>query len=168
MKSINYWLMKTEPSAFSIDDLAQKGFTEWDGVRNFQVRNMLRDEMQEGDLALLYHSSIKPPGVAGVCRVCSEARPDPTQWDESSQYYDKKASPDKPIWFLVEVEFVEKFSHLVALNELKKHPQLQHMHILRKGNRLSITSVTHTEFTFICSLAHQERPSDKELIKQRS
>lgn len=116
---VNYWLMKTEPSVFSIDDLQTKGFSDWDGVRNFQARNYMRDEMKVGDLVLFYHSNANPSGIAGICRVCREAHPDFTAWDKTSPYYDPKATPENPIWMMVEVEFVEKFSHFVSLVELK-------------------------------------------------
>lgn len=164
---IHYWLMKSEPSVFSIDDLQKDGFTGWEGVRNFQARNMMRDEMKVGDLALFYHSNAKPPGVAGICRICEINKPDPSQWDPSSDYYDKKTSPEAPKWFMVEVEFVEKFSHYVPLEELKDHSALKDMVLLRKGNRLSITPVTSEEFHLICTLARHEAPAPSDLIKQR-
>lgn len=167
MKENQYWLMKSEPTSFSIDDLQRDGFTDWEGVRNFQARNTMRDEMKPGDLALFYHSNGKSPGVAGVCRICSSSKPDSTQWDPSSKYYDKKASPENPIWELVEVEFVDKFRHYVTLKELKAEPGLKDMVILRKGNRLSITPVTRKEFELICQLAQQEAAVSPDLIQQR-
>lgn len=163
-----YWLMKSEPSSYSIDDLQKEGFTQWEGVRNFQVRNMMRDEMKPGDLALFYHSNAKPPGVAGVCRICESSRADATQWDPASKYYDKKSKPENPIWVLVEVEFVEKFQNFVPLPLLKTYPELQSMVLLQKGSRLSITPVTKEQFEFICNLAQQETPVIKDLIKQRN
>lgn len=162
-----YWLMKSEPSTFSIDDLQRDGFTDWEGVRNFQVRNMMRDEMKPGDLALFYHSNAKPPGVAGVCRICEAAKPDATQWDPESKYYDKKSSPENPIWILVEVEFVEKFPNYISLQQLKDQHALRDMPLLRKGNRLSITPVTQEQFELICHLARQEAPQSQDLINQR-
>lgn len=164
---IQYWLMKTEPENFSIDDLQRDGFTDWEGVRNYQVRNMMRDEMKSGDLAFIYHSNVKVPGIAGLCRICETAKPDPTQWDPESKYYDKKASREAPRWELVEVEFVEKFPHYVTLKELKAEPELKNMVLLRKGNRLSITPVSPEEYKAITSLAYQEDPISPDLIKQR-
>lgn len=158
---IKYWLMKTEPSVFSIDDLKRDGFSEWEGVRNFQARNYMRDEMQVGDLALFYHSNATPPGVAGVCRVCQAAHPDFTAWNKNSPYYDKKASPENPIWMMVEVEFVEKFSYFVSLSELRKHSQLKGLKILEKGSRLSITPVEKKHFELIRTLGHQLTPEPK-------
>jgi predicted RNA-binding protein with PUA-like domain len=164
---IRYWLIKSEPTTFSIDDLQKDGFTDWEGVRNYQVRNMMRDEMKVGDLALFYHSNAKPPGVAGICRICETGKPDPTQWDSDSDYFDKRVKVGKPTWVMVEVEFVEKFPHFVPLEELKSHPELKAMSLLRKGNRLSITPIAKEEFEFICALAHQENPAATDLIKQR-
>lgn len=164
---IHYWLMKSEPLAFSIEDLQREGFTEWDGVRNYQVRNMMRDQMRVGDLAFIYHSNTKTPGIVGLCRICSEAKPDLSQWDPTSEYYDPKSPQDNPYWLMVEVEFVEKFSYLISLQTLKKQPQLSEMIILQKGNRLSITPLTHEQFTHICELAHESTSVSKDLINQR-
>lgn len=167
MMKVQYWLMKSEPSTFSIDDLQRDGFTQWEGVRNFQVRNIMRDEMKPGDLALFYHSNAKPRGVAGICRVCDVAKPDPTQWEPASKYYDKRAKAGKPIWFMAEVEFVEKFPQLITLADLKAVPALKELVILRKGSRLSITPLTHDQFKTICALAKQDTPTSSDLIKQR-
>lgn len=154
MKSkIQYWLMKTEPSTFSIDDLKRQGFSDWEGVRNYQARNFMRDDMRIGDLALFYHSNAHPSGVVGICRICRESHPDYTSWDKNSVYYDPKASPDNPIWMMVEVEFVEKFPQVISIEELRKHPQLEGLRILEKGSRLSITPVEKKHFEFICKLS---------------
>lgn len=153
---IRYWLMKSEPDVFSIDDLKREGFTDWEGVRNFQARNFMRDEMKVGDLALFYHSNASPPGVAGICRICRESHPDLTAQDKESPYFDPKASESKPIWMMVEVEFVEKFPHFVSLAELKKHPELKDLVVLRKGSRLSITPVEKSDFEFIQALGNVE------------
>lgn len=165
--NIQYWLIKSEPGAFSIDDLQRDGFTDWEGVRNFQARNMMRDEMKPGDLALFYHSGIKPPGVAGICRICETDKPDPSQWDPSSDYYDKRAKPDKPIWRMIEIEFVEKFQQLFSLPSIKAIPELSELAILRKGNRLSITPIKQEHFNLICDVARQETPQPSDLLKQR-
>ncbi len=149
--------MKSEPSVFSIDDLKREGFSEWEGVRNFQARNFMRDEMQVGDLAFFYHSNANPSGIAGICRICRESHPDFTAWDKDSPYYDPKASPDNPIWMMVEVEFVEKFPHFVSLLELRENPQLKTLKILEKGSRLSITPVDTKHFEIICALGETER-----------
>lgn len=149
---MNYWLFKSEPDAFSIDDLKKKGTSPWDGVRNFKARNYMRDEAKVGDLVLFYHSSCKPPGVAGIARVSRESFPDLSALDPKSQYYDPKATKEKPIWYMVEVKFVKKFDQLIPLEQLKTEPGLEDMVILRKGNRLSITPVTKKQYEIIVSL----------------
>src|SRR5690348_14287413 len=113
--SDRYWLMKTEPDVFSIDDLEKKKRAHWDGVRNFQARNFMRDQMKAGDLNLFYHSSTIPPGVAGLARVCREAYPDFTAWDKKSDFFDPRSTPEKPLWMMVDVEFVKKFPRLISL-----------------------------------------------------
>ncbi len=146
-----YWLFKTEPDVFSIDDLNNrpKKTEPWDGVRNYQARNFMRDEIKKGDLILIYHSNAKPPGVAGVAEVVKEAYPDHTQFDKKSKYYDPKSSEDNPRWMMVDVKFKEKFKNYIALDELKEYSELTDMLILRKGNRLSITPVEAKHFNFI-------------------
>ncbi|MDH5581124.1 MAG: EVE domain-containing protein [Bdellovibrionales bacterium] len=146
-----YWLFKTEPDVFSIDDLrTRKNKTEhWDGVRNYQARNFMRDEIKLGDLVLIYHSNARPPGIAGVAEVIKEAYPDHTQFDKKSKYFDPKSTKDKPRWFMVDIRFKEKFKSYISLDELKNFPQLKEMLILRKGNRLSITPVDKKHFEFI-------------------
>ena len=138
----NYWLMKSEPDVFSIDDLKEAGQDHWDGVRNYQARN----HMQHMRLALFYHSNAKPPGVAGIARVCKGAYPDHTQFDPQSKYYDDKASRDKPRWFMVDVEFVEKLPRLVSLQELKDDAGLEGMLVTRRGMRLSVQPVERKHF----------------------
>ena len=145
---MRYWLMKSEPSEYSIDDLARDGTVAWFGVRNYQARNFMRDQMKVGDLAFFYHSSCAEPGIAGICEVSKAAYPDATQFDPTSKYYDPKATPEKPRWFNVEVRFVRK-TRLVPLSELRAHPELAHMRILARGNRLSITPVDPREWAFI-------------------
>lgn len=148
---MNYWLMKSEPETFSIDHLKQKKKSGWDGVRNYQARNFMRDEMKKGDLILFYHSSCEVPGVAGIAKVSKESHPDPTQFDPSSEYFDGKATKDKPRWFMVEVEFVEKFDNVFTLSDIKKTKELEKMLVVQKGSRLSINPVTSNEFQIIRS-----------------
>lgn len=152
---MNYWLMKSEPSVFGIDDLAKaKARTAgWDGVRNFQARNFLR-QMKKGDLAFFYHSSCEVPGIAGVMTIVKEAYPDATQFDPSDDHYDKDSDPNNPRWYAVDVKLVTKFDRIVTLEELRGHAsgKLKNMIVLRRGNRLSITPVTKSEWDFICSL----------------
>jgi predicted RNA-binding protein with PUA-like domain len=143
-----YWLMKTEPSVYSIDHLARKGKGAWDGVRNYQARNHMR-AMREGDLVLFYHSSCEPPGVAGVARVCGEARVDPTQFDPKDHHHDPKSRRDDPRWSLVDVEFVEKFPALVTLEEIKADLALADMLVTRRGMRLSVQPVERADFAYI-------------------
>jgi len=151
---MNYWLMKSEPDAFSIDDLFnKKGKKEhWDGVRNYQARNFMRDEMKKGDKVLFYHSSCKVPGVVGIASVCKESYPDHTSWDPKSNYFDAKSTPDNPRWFMVDIKFEKKFNRVVTLKELKQHPQLEELKLLQKGCRLSIMPVSEEEFEFIKAL----------------
>ena len=144
--------MKSEPDAYSIDDLARDGREPWDGIRNYQARNMMRDDMQVGDEVLFYHSSCKLPGVVGIARVVSEAYPDPTQFDPESKYYDPKSNEDDPRWCLVDVEFVRKLERTIPLTELKSAPDLDGMVLLRRGNRLSIMPVDKPHWDTILGL----------------
>jgi predicted RNA-binding protein with PUA-like domain len=141
--------MKSEPDVYSIDSLAKDKTTWWGGVRNYQARNFMRDEMKVGDAVLFYHSSAEPPGVAGLAEVSKAAAPDETQFDKKSEYYDPKASPEKPIWFCVQVKFVKKFKNPVTLQELRDNPKLKDLLVLKKGQRLSIQPVTKTHFEII-------------------
>ncbi|MBN2717025.1 MAG: EVE domain-containing protein [Deltaproteobacteria bacterium] len=150
---MNCFLVKTEPGVFSIDDLKKKKREPWDGVRNYQARNIMRDEMKMGDLVLFYHSNADPSGVAGVCRVASKPYPDPTQFDADSPYFDPKSDPENPRWFLVDMAFEKKFKRLVSLTELKQYAELAEMTLLQRGNRLSVMTVTQDEFEFILALA---------------
>ena len=152
---MNYWLMKTEPDVFGIDDLKSKKTEYWDGVRNYQARNFMRDEMKKGDLILFYHSSCKVPGVAGVATVSKESVPDFTSWDNKSKYYDEKSTEENPRWFMVEVKYKRKFKEVISLSELKGHKKLANMKLLQKGNRLSIMPVTKAEFEFIDELSRK-------------
>ena len=148
---MRYWLFKSEPDCFGIDDLSRrpKQTAAWDGVRNYQVRNMLRDEIKPGDQALFYHSSCSPPGVAGIISVVKAGYPDDTAWDIHSDHFDPKSTPENPRWFMVDVKLVKKFPRFIPLDEIKQHPKLKKMLILRKGNRLSITPVTPEEWAVI-------------------
>ena len=145
-----YWLMKSEPDEFSIDDLAAapKKTTAWFGVRNYQARNFMRDHMRVGDGVLFYHSSCEVPGIAGIARVASAAYPDASQFDRKSPYFDAKSKRDDPRWMNVDVKFVKK-TRLMPLEEMRAHHELAGMRTLRPGNRLSITPVTEAEWSFI-------------------
>ena len=147
---MRYWLMKSEPDEFSIDDLARspRKRVAWFGVRNYQARNFMRDQMQVGDPVLFYHSSCPEPGISGLAEVCASAYPDATQFDRKSKYYDAKSTPEKPRWENVEVRFIEK-TRLIGLAELRSHEQLAGMRLLARGNRLSITPVDPGEWNFI-------------------
>lgn len=137
-RRMHYWLMKSEPETFGIQDLERIGREPWDGIRNYQARNFIRDDMQPGDLALFYHSNADPTGIAGIMRIASQPRPDPTAFDPEAKYYDPKSRPETPRWYLVDVEFVRKLDRIITLAELRSHPELADMPLLRKGNRLSI------------------------------
>jgi predicted RNA-binding protein with PUA-like domain len=152
---VKYWLLKTEPSAYSIDDLAAAPdqTTCWDGVRNYQARNYMRDEMTAGDLALLYHSSVDPPAVVGTVKIVREAYPDPTAWDPSDLHYDEKSSPDSPRWLMVDVKLQEKFAKPIPLEKLRTVKALSDMELLRKGSRLSVQPVTKAQFDAVLKLA---------------
>lgn len=147
---MRYWLMKSEPDDVSIDDLAKmpKQSVAWYGVRNYQARNFMRDQMSVGDGVLFYHSGCAIPGIAGIARVASVAYPDATQFNSRSKYFDPKATQETPRWFNVDVQLVKKIN-LIPLSELRTHPQLERMRILQRGNRLSITPVDPAEWQFI-------------------
>jgi len=147
---MRYWLMKSEPTDCSIDDLAamKDQTVAWYGVRNYQARNFMRDQMQVGDGVLFYHSNCKEPGIAGIAEVCSTAYPDAKQFDKKSKYFDEKATQETPRWFNVDVKLVKKIA-LVSIEELKRHPELENMRTLQRGNRLSITPLDPAEWKFI-------------------
>lgn len=144
-----YWLMKNEVGDYSIDDLQKESKTDWTGVRNYQARNFMRDEMKKGDLAFFYHSNAEPSGVAGIMKIISDKKPDLTQFQKSSKYFDAKAKKEDPTWYLREVEFVEKLARLVSIKELRSLPECKKLWILRPGSRLSITPVTEEEWKAI-------------------
>lgn len=145
----NYWLMKCEPDSYSIDDLKRDKKTYWDGVRNFQARNFMRDQMQVGDLILYYHSNAEPSGVAGIARIFKTGYPDFSAWDPKDTHYDPKSTPKKPLWYMVDLEFVEKFKHFVSLEEIKASPSLKDMLVVKRGQRLSVQPVEKGDFEII-------------------
>lgn len=147
-----YWLMKSEPSVFSIDDLQTRGRSLWDGVRNYQARNFLR-AMKAGDQAFFYHSSCPEPGIAGIMSIVKAAYPDPTQFDPDSPYHDPGSPPDAPRWSGVDVRFDEKFRAVLALADLREQASLTELALLRKGSRLSVMPVTAAEWNVILKLA---------------
>jgi predicted RNA-binding protein with PUA-like domain len=150
---VNHWLLKSEPEEFSIDDLARVGREPWSGVRNYQARNFMRDEMQVGDGVLFYHSNCRPPGVVGIARVASRAYPDPTQFDPDSDYHDPASDPDAPRWLLVDVAFERKLDRCITLDELKAQAEaLGDLPLLRRGNRLSVLPVSKAQWRQILSL----------------
>ncbi len=153
---MNHWLLKSEPATFGIDALAAlpKQTTAWDGVRNYQARNMLRDSMKKGDLAFFYHSSCDVPGIAGIVSVVKSGYPDPTAFDPKDDHYDADSAPGDPRWFVVDVKLQRKFKRIITLDALRKHERdaLADMVLLRRGNRLSVTPVTASEWSFILTL----------------
>ncbi len=154
---MNYWLMKSEPNEYSIDDLATeaKGYEHWDGVRNYQARNFMR-QMKVGDKVFFYHSNTKVPGIVGIAEVVREAYPDHTQFDPENSYYDPKSKPENPRWDMVDIKFARKLDRIIPLTELKSRPELMDMPLVRKGNRLSVMPVTPEQWDFILSLEKQE------------
>lgn len=151
---MNYWLMKSEPVAFSIDDLAARpGQTEpWDGVRNYQARNMMRDQMKAGDGVLFYHSNCEAPGIVGLAEICREAYADFTAFDSAHPHYDAASTPENPRWLMVDVRFVRKLARTITLAELKDRSELEGLALIRRGNRLSVMPVTEAQWQFILSL----------------
>lgn len=147
----NYWLLKTEPEMYSIDTLQKEGVTQWDGVRNYQARNYMINEMEIGDMVLIYHS-VTDKGIYGIARVCADAHPDTTQFVPTDEHFDPKATIDKPIWYCVDVEFVEKFDKPVSLERLKGDPQLEGMVATSRGSRLSVQPVSRAHFEYICNV----------------
>lgn len=152
-----FWLMKSEPEVYSIDALERDGVTSWEGVRNYQARNFLRDDMRIGDLVLFYHSNASPPGVAGVAKIARAGYPDPHAWDPKSRYHDPRSSASDPVWMTVDVAFVERFAAVVALDELKAAPELDGMLVTRRGQRLSVQPVEPEHFRFVRQLGRRKR-----------
>lgn len=150
---MNHWLMKSEPDAFSIDDLRRKKREAWDGVRNYQARNFMRDGMRPGDKVFFYHSNCAVPGIVGIAEVATDAYPDPSQFDPKSKYFDPGSSRDQPRWMLVDVKFVKKLKRTISLDELKAQDALAGMALVRKGNRLSVMPVDAAHWEYILGLA---------------
>lgn len=160
---MNYWLMKSEPETFSFADLKNcpKQTEPWDGVRNYQARNMMRDDMRIGDGVLFYHSNCKVPGIVGIAEVASESYPDHTQFDPESKYYDPKSTSDNPRWMLVDIRHKEPLPRELPLAELRDHvEQLSELALLRKGNRLSIMPVSKKDWNYLLKLAKRKAPQD--------
>jgi predicted RNA-binding protein with PUA-like domain len=153
---MNYWLMKTEPEDFSIDDLvkSKSKTTDWDGIRNYQAFHFMRDEMKRGDLALFYHSSCKKVGIVGIAKVVKEAHPDLSALDTNSKYFDKKATKEAPRWCMVSIKWCETFDDILTLPQLKENSKLSEMVLLKRGNRLSIMPVRFTEYKAIIKMAN--------------
>jgi len=149
---MTYWLIKSEPDAYSIDDLERDGVEMWDGIRNYQARNTMRDDMKVGDEVFFYHSSCKEPGIVGIAKVASKPYPDPTQFDKTGKYFDPKSDKDNPRWCLVDMQFVRKTKRNVTLTEIKAQKSLDDMVLTRKGNRLSIMPVSKKHWNKILSL----------------
>jgi predicted RNA-binding protein with PUA-like domain len=150
---MRHWLIKSEPDVFGIDHLAAVKCEPWSGVRNYQARNSMWKDMNPGDLALFYHSNAKPPGITGIARVAGDAYPDPTQFDEKSEYHDPKSKPETPRWWLRDFEFVSKFKEMLTLETMKADPVLSEMVVCQRGTRLSITPVDPLHFKRACKLA---------------
>ncbi len=152
---MKYWLMKSEPDTYGIDDLIREGTNMWEGCRNYTVRNFMRDDMKPGDLAFFYHSNDNPSGVVGVMEIINEPYPDPTQFDPTSHYYDEKSPANAPRWLVRDVRFVEKFPRTLSLAELKATEGLENCWVTRKGQRLSVMPITPEEWEIITRLARQ-------------
>ncbi len=152
---MNYWLVKSEPETYSIHDLARDGRTTWEGIRNYQARNMMRDDMKIGDKVLFYHSNAKPPGVVGLATICCEAEPDTFAMVSDHKYFDPKATPEDPIWVMVSIAWEETFSAQVTLDQLKADPALEGLLVTRRGQRLSVMPVTEEHFNTIVNLGRR-------------
>lgn len=149
---MNYWLMKSEPDVFSIQDLNRVKVEPWDGIRNYQARNFIRDEMRKGDEAFFYHSNCDEPGIVGIMRIHKEAYPDHTAFDPKQKYYDPRSNKDEPRWFTVDVEYIRTLQRVISLKELREHKILSDMLLLRRGNRLSIMPISKKHWEFILKL----------------
>tara|TARA_B100001778_G_scaffold156084_1_gene128312 strand:- start:321 stop:803 length:483 start_codon:yes stop_codon:yes gene_type:complete len=156
---MKYWLMKNEPEDYSIDDLKKDKTEPWDGIRNYQVRNMIRDDMRIGDLAFFYHSNCEIPGIYGIMTINSDAYPDHTAFNKKAKYYDSKSSRDKPTWLMVDVKYKRKMKNVITLKELKSHNKLKNMRVVQKGNRLSITEVDKQDWDYILKLENKKNSS---------
>jgi len=148
-----YWLMKSEPETYSFDDLKREKVAGWDGVRNYQARNFMRDEMKTGDGVLFYHSSCAEPAIMGIAEVLKEGYPDKTAWDKKSEYFDAKSSKENPRWYQVDIKYKKEFDKPVTLSALKSNPKLKDMKVVQKGQRLSVQPVTKEEFAEVLKMA---------------
>ena len=153
----NHWLMKSEPNAYHWNQLLKDKTTHWDGVRNYQARNTMRDLMKIGDLVLFYHSNCKPPHIAGIAKVCKEGYPDHTAQDPNSNYFDPKATPQNPRWMMVDIEAVKAFANIVPLQDVRNNPACENMLLVRKGQRLSVQPVDESDFDIILAMGGLSR-----------
>jgi len=153
---VSYWLMKSEPHVYPWEQLVKDGHTHWDGVRNYQARNIMRDQMKIGDMVFFYHSNCKPPHIAGIARVCKEGYPDHTAQDSTSKYFDEKATPDNPRWIMVDIEAVQSMDGIVTLPDLKANPLLEGMPLLARGQRLSVQPVSEEHYNIVCKMGGVE------------
>ena len=151
---MRYWLMKSEPDVFSIDHLKKDKTTPWEGVRNYQARNFMMNDMSVGDQVLFYHSNAEPSGLAGTATISKKAFPDKLQFDKKSEYYDPKATPEKPIWFCTEVKYSAHFKKFISLEDLKNDPKCKNMLVIKKGQRLSIQPVDQKDFEYLCKVGN--------------
>ena len=157
MGMVNYWLMKSELDVYPYSQLVQDGSTHWDGVRNYQARNMMRDAMKLGDYVLFYHSNCKPPHIAGIAKICKEGYPDFTSWDSKSNYFDEKSSPEKPRWMMVDIEPVCELPSIISLNSIRENDRCEGMLLIRKGQRLSVQPVEEIHFDAILDMVGMSR-----------
>lgn len=157
-----YWLMKVEPEAYSIDDFEKDGETAWSGVRNYQARNLLRDDIKLGDGVLFYQSNAKPTGVAGVAEVSKAGYPDHYSWKKGHAYFDEKSGPDNPRWYMVDIKFKERFNDIVSLQEMKEHKKLDDMMVTKKGMRLSVQPVKKAEFNEVLKMGRAKTKPEGE------
>ena len=149
---MHYWLMKSEPDTYSIDDLQSFGVDHWDGIRNYQVRNFFRDQMQVGDQAFFYHSNCKEPGIVGTMEIVSKAYPDHTAFDPSEKYFDSKSDPENPKWLMVDVCYIRHLDRMITLGELRQQKQIADMKLLQRGNRLSVLPLSKMEWQYILEM----------------
>jgi len=149
---MQYWLMKSEPDTYSIDDLQSFGVDHWDGIRNYQVRNFFRDQMQVGDQAFFYHSNCKEPGIVGTMEIVSKAYSDHTAFDPSEKYFDSKSDPENPRWLMVDVRYIKHLNRMITLAELRQQKQIADMKLLQRGNRLSVLPLSKMEWQYILEM----------------
>lgn len=150
---MQYWLMKSEPEVYSIDDLRKDGRTYWDGVRNYQARNFMRDKMKPGDLVFFYHSNAEPPGIAGIAEVVKAGYPDPSAFDKKDIHYVPDSHPEKPVWYVVDIQFKKKFDRVLSLDDIRKIKGTEKMPLLQRGQRLSVQPVAASEWNAILKAA---------------